>query len=497
MEFTGDSLGRRGKKREEKSLPELYATSLSRLAGAIREQTEEYRGRPVPEPPGAPARSVPPARTVRAAARAGSRLRPEALARPAAWAIDRAAARRPAPGAEPLDVEILAALESLLAAEARMARTEGRILAWMRNRHAHRDLGFSSFGDLCREVLQIAPRTAQEHLLLHRVLSGSTAAERVFLEGALSVSQILVLAPVLGRRDVATGASRIDAQEPDWLDLAGRLSVRALRGRVRAWRGLHGAGASVAAGAQPEANAGSDAGAQPEANAGSDADARPAADVRSIAESAVDERGRVISFSAPDAFAVLWEDALESARRVLGFDAPRHLCVDAMLAEAAPEMAVAAPDDGPSPFDRQTSARLALGTHTHRQTSARFVPPAGAQALERARQSLEMVKARLDDLDSLASGPDPSGPHEAVEQVLSLHSLSRPLRALTARLLRDLRDTYALWRLGYSGVEDLADSLGLSERATRGLRLRRWIITGGGRPSGNWTKCSGWRRSAW
>ena len=132
------------------------------------------------------------------------------------------------PTADLIDLELLRGLRVVRYVEAGLLRVEARCLAWMRDRHAHRELGFSSFGDMTR-MLQIAPRTAQEHVLLHRLLEGRPAAEEAFRMGDLSLHHVLALAPVLRRGDLYGGDRHGGELQGDDLLRDGRPVLDALR----------------------------------------------------------------------------------------------------------------------------------------------------------------------------------------------------------------------------------------------------------------------------
>jgi len=171
--------------------------------------------------------------------------------------------------------------------EQRLLRSEAAALADLHRRSAHLALGFASFADLARERLQTSPRTVQERLLLHDLLGRFPLLERAFLHAELSLTQCLLLRPVLETETQAC-----------WVALARGTSVSALRTLVRDQSG-------------------------------------------SDVEAPGEEPGRLVSFALPPAAAMAWDLAMETASRVLGSLAPRYRCVEAILAEAA-----VAPEDG-------------------------------------------------------------------------------------------------------------------------------------------------------
>ena len=481
----------------------VYAELIPVGAGAgwVREGTAPKQKRPMPLVD--PDQSGAQAATAPADAPGGPRTR--------SWVPRPSAADTSLPEADRLDHELLSGLQEVWLAETRVGRAEARILAWMRDHRSHRDLGFSGFGDLVREVLQIPPRTAQEQILLHRLLEDRPVAEQAFLAGDLSPCQVLALAPVLLQQDLeGPSADRKcgAATAIDWVDLARRLPVRELRAEARDWsaaRDGHSPSDSVSV-ARPEARIAVVAG---------DLTGDPSGE----------DRGGMVSLSVPAAVAVAWDEAMETARRVLGWEAPQRLCVEALLCEAAPEAAAAgvagpkvagpmaaAPDsavdskidcrqvedrqrDDPPAADRRIDDQpLAQWKTDHRpltdrQTFARLprtparprpvprpvprtIPPADPQARQRAGRSLASLEQQRPQWSVAATATDPENARDAIDRLRRLHSLSRPLRVLSTRLLRDLRDTYALWRLGFSDLQGLAQAFGLSDRALRHRRAQ-------------------------
>jgi hypothetical protein len=262
---------------------------------------------------------------------------------------------RPAPATqvpetrEGLAAELLVAFSEHRRGEARIRRAEARCLAFLRERNAHRERGFASFGDFAREILEIAPRTVQARIALHRALAAFPVLETAFLEGRLTACQIAVLRPVLKETNVSA-----------WVEEAKGRSVRGLQRRVAQAvrgdpgdprdlgdRGDRGAQADRAEADLPEipetslpGNPETSLPGIPEVNLPAIAAADPPG--RTVA----DPPGRTVRFSVPEPVRLAWEQALDLSRRVLGWDAPRHLCFEAMLAEVSAETAPAAPELG-------------------------------------------------------------------------------------------------------------------------------------------------------
>jgi len=344
--------------------------------------------------------------------------------------------------------------------QARVARLEARLLAFIRDQKIHRKLGFSCFADLVR-MFQMAPRTAQEHVLLHRLLEDRPRAEEAFSLGSLSLHQVLALAPVLREGDLDPDGA------VDWIEAARGLTVSGLRRRVR----------EVVA----SESCGDGDGNRPDP----------------VPEDLPD---RMISFTAPLTAACAWDRALEMARCVLGWDAPVYACVEAILAEASPETAslpgvsereavfsgagARVALSGPMVAEKATSLAGAslpatrMATVRMRYADARprtakppaRIPWAQEKARREALHTLGKVLKLLRTLSGLEGSHDPASPREAAHRLRDLQKRSRSIRALLSRLLRDLRDTGAFFRLGYRSFDDIARELGLSERAARELR---------------------------
>src|SRR5262245_30087297 len=67
----------------------------------------------------------------------------------------------------------LAVIERLFRIQGSFARIEGTHLEFILRTHAYQRFGYSSFGDLVREELQMSSRTATRRVALSRVLRDS------------------------------------------------------------------------------------------------------------------------------------------------------------------------------------------------------------------------------------------------------------------------------------------------------------------------------------
>ncbi len=153
--------------------------------------------------------------------------------------------------------------------------------------------------------------TARRRVAVQDILDRVPAARPAYLEGRVDASKLLALRPVLNPENA-----------PVWLALGTKLTVRRLAART------------------------AETGSAP-ATAPDDLD-EP-------------NRGR-IAFPAPQAVGFAFEHALETAQRVLGWDAPRDECLEAMLMEsdsslpwlaAPPEESEADPAAAAAPHDRK------------------------------------------------------------------------------------------------------------------------------------------------
>ncbi len=230
----------------------------------------------------------------------------------------------------------------------RLAQT----LAGLRAEERYRRLGHVRFADFCLEVLQLHPRTARRHVALWDVLSRVPSARTAFLAGRVDVSRILAL------RTVLTGATA-----PAWLARAQGVPVRELRELVKAARsGLEGDGGESGelTGGEEERGSGetgptggvtgngevagsgegtrsSEATGSGTATAGEVGHSKTSPEpppVRFTDQDLEEPERERITFLAPQTSGLAFEHALETGRRLLGWDAPADACLDAMLAEA-------------------------------------------------------------------------------------------------------------------------------------------------------------------
>jgi hypothetical protein len=160
---------------------------------------------------------------------------------------------------------------------------------------AHRRLGFTRSGDFVRETLGLAPSTVKDRQKLHEALGLSAEAREAFADGRLSESKAIVLLPVLRMRPAGVVMEQ-------WLLVAGGLSVRCLRCAVREYVGAGEQEGSGSAEMDPEEES---------------------------------EEGRQIGFRGPVPVGRMFDEAIGTARKMLGSRAPRYRCVEALLAETS------------------------------------------------------------------------------------------------------------------------------------------------------------------
>jgi hypothetical protein len=175
--------------------------------------------------------------------------------------------------------------------------------------------------------------------------------------------------------------------------------------------------------------------------------------------------GRMVGFTAPVAFQPVFNEMIELARCVLGRDAPRHECIAAVLAEAG--IAGDVHQEHVTPPPRVGSLR---------PDPFAIAPP---EAIEDARQTLDEVREHVQSLFDLIESGEPKDPMEALVRLQQIAILRAPQKVLFARLLRDLRRTRAIDRLGYRSVRDFVEEkLGLSERSARNRMAEAILFEG-------------------
>lgn len=369
----------------------------------------------------------------------------------------------------PRDLQTFAAvlpvvLKEIRRAEADLAVTEAACLHRLKEGRGWQLLGFSSWGDLLREALDLSRSAADDRVALHRLLKARPVLLEAFLEGRLSACQALALASIVNNKN-----------EEFWLKKCRHLPVRALKAAVREtlkWQ-------------QPLDDA-----------------AAPAADRLAADDTEPDEvPWRRLSFAAPPEVAIAWEAGLETARRVLGRQSPRYACVEAILAEAAPEagdedprpMGGSAAPEAPEAAGRRMgeAAPRAADPHllAHRRFFCRVRPPAGLlpcpdpsvtgrpAAVARAWNTLELVRRELARQEHFFPHRAPDRAVEILDTLRSTRAATQPLRVLLARLLRDAWQARAVHFLGFPSLAAFVQHhLKLSPRTTRSLLVEADLL---------------------
>ena len=162
------------------------------------------------------------------------------------------------------------------------------------------------------------------------------------------------------------------------------------------------------------------------------------------------------TFRHPVGFRLAFDEMIETARMVLGRDAPINDCIEAIIAE------------GPLPFThRETVTR-----QPRRQSDRPLRPPIAIRVrpedLDHARRTLERVDEYIRDVEELTEDIEPESPQDALIALRQIHLLRAPGRVLLAHLIRDLRRVGAPELLGYASMASMVEELlGISERAAR------------------------------
>jgi hypothetical protein len=389
--------------------------------------------------------------------------------------------------------DLLGAAMATRRSEAILVRTQAACLAWLSVGDRAPRCGYSSVSRVALEYLGLSPRTVRERLSLHRLFARFPAMERAFLEDRMSACQALAAAPILD-----------EIQEDDevtiarWIETAGRVSVRALRYEVRSQREAKtqiDTSDADAAGMSDDNNvvpndtnpasapdvlvADSGDGNQPDTSDAADSDPPASIDPSSSdatdpdlgspldssmrdasdpsSSDATDPEGRTISFTAPVGFQIVFDQTIDLARKVLGWEAPVHQCIAAILAEANWTGVGAPPKD---PRWLRPPARITV--------RPRADVPIRPEAIAHARATLEEVHRYIGDVLDLVESGEPRSPRDALLRLRQIQLLRSPQRVLFAHMIRDLRRTYAMDLLGYRSMAELVeDRLGLSERSAR------------------------------
>ncbi len=164
-----------------------------------------------------------------------------------------------------------------------------------------------------------------------------------------------------------------------------------------------------------------------------------------------------VAFASPLEFTVAWKEMMDLACKVLGYNAPQYKCIEAILAESGRAGSGVAPEArarGEAPLPREAPPR-------------RLIRPRHA-ALRRARETLVLVAEYQSTVADLIEEGTPRDAFDARDRLIQIDRLRAPQRVFFARLLSDLRDSQAVFWLGFRSMERFVEqSLGLSGRSAR------------------------------
>jgi HNH endonuclease len=320
---------------------------------------------------------------------------------------------------------------------------------------AHREYGFASFEDFARETLQTSARNARRHVALHRLVSTFPAIADALREGRVDASHALALQPLVGTQELKP-----------WIDLAASRSVAELQAAVAAH--LTQTGSPLAA-EDP------------------------------------DEPGRRVTFAAPRSAALVWDHGLELARRVLGREAPAHVCLEAILSEASSHFtqadtaflpprtqqrenlpdssrprpspkSVLTPEKDPPPARQEESKAISgILRDSHGFPEEMDEVPERPAALEALRSSIDAAWRLLSEL--IPHQHAPAHPRRSIAWLRALRAQERSLRLVLVRMIRDLESARLLGLLGFRSVRQLmAEELKLSGRTAQRLLHEAWVF---------------------
>jgi HNH endonuclease len=327
----------------------------------------------------------------------------------------------------------LGLVRSLWRGRSALVLAEAAHLEFLLRAEGHRKYGFGSFSDFAREMLQMSGRSVKRRVALRRIMMASSAAAAALEDGRLSPCQALALRPVLGSEAVGR-----------WIDLASTCTVRELRRLVAA----AGGGGEV--------------------------------------EDEDDALWQRVTFAAPVPAAIAWDQGVECARRVLGSsEAPVYSCVEAMLAEATPDLLggegnVGGPQRGTvgNGHALQDDDGAAGRGSAERALNAVEISP---QAREALAESIRLVEAELAML-SVASETTLSDIRASVRWLREGRGRERGVRLLFIRLLRDAERAGVLEAFGYPNVTRfLIETLKISERSVQRMLSEAWLFEGNAR----------------
>ena len=317
--------------------------------------------------------------------------------------------------------QALSRLRGLHNAQRDIELLEGAHLEFLLRSGSYREYGFAGFGDFLREVLQISERTARRQIALHRLVLISPEIAQALSEGRITACQALALQPLAGKENL----------EP-WLILGETCSV---------------------------------------------ADLQRAVFEHTNAESLPDEEsGRFIRFSAPSSAALAWDHGVDWARRMLGWHAPKFMCVDAILSEASSvwmslENEAVEVEVGGT-LKKPAENAYASGSQSKLMEEPPVLSPDSIAGLMTCLAEAERLLALVaKHAESPQWGP------ASVRILLSTKLTGRSLRILFVRLLKEIhRAGFLTWTGHGTPRKFLVSEFKFSERTAARLLSEGWLF---------------------
>jgi len=194
--------------------------------------------------------------------------------------------------------------------------------------------------------------------------------------------------------------------------------------------------------------------------------------------SSAEPPGRRVTFAAPVSTAVAWENAMEMARRVLGWEAPPFRCIEAVLAETAIEFAEELDSSG----ELECTGESTASANAHPQDDLAPLPEPSPllevtrQQLDTLERSIQDVEREMQNVNSMAY-PMEDDPDRSIVVLKELRCKDRTLRLLFARLLRDADDANVIAFFDHATVDDfLISRLKVSKRTAARLMSETWTF---------------------
>ncbi len=389
-----------------------------------------------------------------------------------------------------IGTRLVASLQSLRAVEARATLAECEILAELVRLNRFESLGFVRQSDFAREALKLHPRTLRRRVALHQVLLSVPELETPFLEGRVGVSQVLAV-----RNVVTPENARI------WVKMAERLSVRQLQSLARRAKEKRERDEAEGIAGGTENGVPDEAPAETGVTETAEAD-DPDANTDPDSDPLEEPHRQCISFLTPQSAGFAIEHGLETAKRALGYEAPRDECLEAILAEAESTLALPALDGTSQDHRTENGVRSTDGTASGAEngvppdaTPATTDQPSGGgrrvtpetcriwyrkRELKGATRFLTSVDRTLARIRRLADVPQPDDRASEdvrrlmtgalLDRYLALQQQKNPIRILIARALHHLDTLGAGALLGYQSHLDLAAKLlQITPRSARDL----------------------------